>query len=201
MSIPRPVQIRSRLLVLPPALLVATLLASCAGDAPPSDSSDAAAADRTGIPDPSSASPTTGAPQVDGAVSFQVDGRAVELDYLPEDHNYYMRLGASVLARSGPDSEEQFVLILSGTDLRTHEIPGELPPEGAGSSIATAMQLVGFSYTDPSGQEWAGPGRVYVESFTEAGVLTARFDSVTIPHTDRELPDLTLTNGRVRAEL
>lgn len=199
MSTSHSVQIGAR--VLP--LLLAALLSSCGGDAPPGGD-DAGEADRTlssGSSDASSALPPDDAARIEGEVSFQVEGRAITLDYLPEGNNYYMRAAASVLARSGPEEEEQFMLVFMSTDLRAHDIPGEFPPQSSGSSIATAMQSVGFSYIDPTGEEWAGPGRVFVESFSDAGVLTASFESVTIPHTDRERPDLTLTNGRIRAWL
>lgn len=172
-------------------------LAACGGDGTPED----AAIDR-GRPEATDARAEESAAAVaEGTVSFQVDGRPVELDFLPDDANYYMRAAAAVLAKRDRDEPEQFMLIFMSTDLRAHDIPGEFPPEGVGSSIQTAMQSVAFSYIDSAGQEWAGPGRVHVESFTDDGVLTATFDAVTLPHTDRELPDITLTDGRVRATL
>jgi hypothetical protein len=160
------------------------------GRAQPSESSD-----------PGSARPPGDPARVQGEVSFQVDGRAVTLAYLPEGNNDCMRAATSVLARSGPEGEEQFMLVFMSTDLRAHDIPGEFPPQSSGSSIATAMQSVGFSCIDPTGEEWAGPGRDFVESFSDVGVITASLESVTIPHTNRERPDLTLTHGRIRASL
>lgn len=143
----------------------------------------------------------SGAMTAEGSVSFQVDGRRVDLGFLPADGNYYMKAAATVVAKAGSGEPEQFMLMFVSTDLRAHDIPGGFPPEGAGSSLRTAMQSVGFSYIDTAGQEWAGPGRVHVESFTDGGVLTATFDAVTLPHTNKELPNITLTDGSIRATL
>ena len=51
------------------------------------------------------------------------------------------------------------------------------------------------------GTEWAGPGRIHVESFSEDGRLVATFDEVTLPHTKGIEPDLTLSNGRLETTL
>lgn len=173
------------------------VLAACGGDG----TSEDASIDRDAREAAEAQAEESAATVAEGAVSFQIDGRQVDLGYLPADANYYMRAAAAVLAKRGRGEPEQFILTFVSTDLRAHDIPGEFPPEGAGSSIQTAMQSVAFSYIDPAGQEWAGPGRVQVESFTDDGVLTVTFDAVTLPHTDKELPDITLTDGRVRATL
>lgn len=180
-----------------PWLAVVVALAACGGGEP-----DEGAGDRgDGTPSARADARQSATAVAEGSVSFRVDGELIELDFLPADANLYMKVASSVVAKRGPGEPEQLTVSFISTDLRAHDIPGEFPPAGAGSSVQTAMQLVGFSYTDPTGEEWAGPARVHVESFDDDGVLTATFDDVTLPHTDKELPDITLTDGRIRATL
>lgn len=177
---------------------VAAALAACGGGEP----ADERAGERgDGTPSASADARESATAGAEGSVSFRVDGELIELDFLPSDANLYMKVVSTVVAKRGPGEPEQLTVSFVSTDLRAHDIPGEFPPAGAGSSIQTAMQSVGFSYTDPTGKEWAGPGRVHVESFDDDGVLTATFNDVTLPHTDKELPDITLTDGRIRATL
>jgi hypothetical protein len=49
--------------------------------------------------------------------------------------------------------------------------------------------------------EHAGPGKVHVGSFGDDGVITGTFDGVTLPHTEKTLPDLTLDAGHFSARV
>lgn len=49
--------------------------------------------------------------------------------------------------------------------------------------------------------EWAGPGRLLVESFGPDGLLEARFYAVSIPHTGKRLSNIVLDQGRLRVRL
>ena len=63
------------------------------------------------------------------------------------------------------------------------------------------MATVGFIYSDPEGVEWAGPGRIHVESFGNDGIVQGTFDQVTLPQVDNERPEITLTGGSFRARI
>jgi hypothetical protein len=181
------------------SLLIIAVLAGCGGGGSADESSNSGNDARP--PSETAAGGDETDATIDGSVSFRIDETEIALDFLPADESYYGKLSSAVVARRGRGEPEQLVVTFLGTNLREHAIPGEFPPEGAGTSISTAMQSVGFSYTDPNDDEWAGPGRIYVESFSDAGVLTATFDAVTLPHTDDERPDITLSGGRLRAAL
>lgn len=145
--------------------------------------------------------PVTAAAASAGSASFEVDGEGRDFGFLPADENYYGRMSSGVVAKPKAGASEQLRITFLSMDLRSQEIPGELPPADAGTTIANAMQMVGFSYMDAAGHEWAGPGRIYIESFGDDGTLVARFSSVSLPHTDDERPAITLANGSVTAKL
>ena len=141
-----------------------------------------------------------GAPTVEGLVEFETGGERITLDFLPDGGNHYLRIASAIVAQAGPSSTERFQIVFSGIDLRAHEYPAELPPERDMTDIRSAMMMVGFSWIAASGEEWAGPARVHIESFDD-GVLEGTFGEVILPHTDDELPPLTVTNGSFRARL
>ncbi len=64
-----------------------------------------------------------------------------------------------------------------------------------------AMASVGFSYVDENGREWAGPGRLRLEAFGRDGVVTGSFTGVSLPHTEKTLPNVTLADGTFRARI
>lgn len=68
-------------------------------------------------------------------------------------------------------------------------------------NAASAMASVGFGYIDEQGREWAGPGQINIESFGSDGVLEGTFADVSLPHTDKQLPNVNLANGHVIAQI
>ena len=64
-----------------------------------------------------------------------------------------------------------------------------------------AMATVGFIYINDAGQEWAGPGSLHVTSFGPDGVIRGTFANVELPHTDKQLPKIVLTDGQFRARI
>jgi len=63
-----------------------------------------------------------------------------------------------------------------------------------------AMASVGFGYINTDGVEWAGPGKIWIESM-EGGLLQGSFDQVLLPHTEQELPAVTLNGGVFRVRI
>jgi hypothetical protein len=144
---------------------------------------------------------TTTSAQVSGAVgrvTFTVDGRSLAFDHLPAGASYYTPLASALSAKPGPDSPETLTIIFMSMDLRALEYPAELPDRDRFPAMAAAT--IGFGYIDATGQEWAGPGRIHVESF-DGSTLVARFSNVSLPHTDKARPDIVLGDGEVRAAL
>lgn len=139
-----------------------------------------------------------------GSVSLAVDGAEKSFDYLPESGSMYTKLSSSIAAHPESGSKEMLTITFFSIDLKEHEYPADLPlPKNAGKPMSpmAAMASVGFSYIDADGVEWAGPGKVRVESFDGTGVIQGTFDQVTLPHTDKEHPDITLTAGTFRARI
>lgn len=141
---------------------------------------------------------------VEGGVAFSLGGEAKRYEYLSADHSYYNRLGSRIAAKPAAGATEQLSVTLLGIDLGAFDFPVELPPPRVarpkGNPLA-AMASVGFSYVDASGQEWAGPGRLLVESFGPDGLLEARFYAVSIPHTGKRLSNIVLDQGRLHVRL
>ena len=63
------------------------------------------------------------------------------------------------------------------------------------------MASVGFSYIDEAGREWAGPGRLRIEAFGRDGVVTGSFTDISLPHTGKQLANVTLHDGTFRARI
>lgn len=139
-----------------------------------------------------------------GTVSFMVGGEAKTFGYVPEERAVYMSLATSIVARPEPGATETLSITISGIDLKTRSFPEQLPPARDRSqqvTIQQAMQSVGMSYMAADGAEWAGPARLQIESFGNDGVIRGTFDGVVLPHTDKELPDVTLTAGEFEATI
>ena len=130
-------------------------------------------------------------------MTFTAAGESHVLEHLPEGSNYYTPLASQTGARLSADSPVGLTITFLSMDLGAFQYPLELPSRPQGGLPAGN---VGFSYTDADGREWAGPGRILVESF-EGGVLVARFEEVRLPHVDREHPEITLSGGEVRAAI
>ncbi|HVS13694.1 MAG TPA: hypothetical protein VMV46_07210 [Thermoanaerobaculia bacterium] len=184
-----------------PTLAITLLLAACGADdaGPPAGGADPAAGGAT------SASEATAAeePSV-GTLRFTVDGAERTFDYLPDSENVYVRLSSIVRAQPEPGSTEALQITFLSLDLKGHTYPAELPPPKditQNLTPAQAMATVGFSYVDPNGDEWAGPGKIRIESFDNDGVLRGSFDQVEIPHTDGAKPEVTLGAGSFRAKI
>ncbi len=139
-----------------------------------------------------------------GATSFTVDTRPRRFDSMPDDHNNYTPLASTLLARPADGAREQLMINFLSMDLKKLKYPIDLPrPRTAGQPFdpLAAMAAAGFSYRDETGREWAGPGRVRLESFGRDGVVTGSFTNVSLPHTGKTLPNITLANGTFRARL
>lgn len=188
------------------SLLLAALCASCSGGGGSSGSDSVAAAaglTQGVVPAAPSAAPAPGE-HVPGGASFTVDGSLLQFDALPEGHNYYTSMASQVTARPRVDAAEQLSITFASMDLRQLQYPVQLPgPRQAGTlfdPLAT-MAGVGFSYRTEDGREWAGPGNVRIAQFGRDGVIVGSFTDVTLPHTDRQLPDISLSDGTFRARI
>jgi hypothetical protein len=139
-----------------------------------------------------------------GGAAFIVDGQALQFDALPSGHNYYTPMASQVTTRPRVDAVEQLSITFAAIDLRKLELPAELPrPRMPDTPLdpMSAMVRVGFSYRTEEGVEWAGPGRVHIDRFGPDGVIEGRFDGIRLPHTDQQLPDITLSAGAFRAQI
>jgi hypothetical protein len=179
------------------ALFCGLFLLGCPGNdeepLPPEPARETAA----GEPVPTEeSSPAT----VPGRMTFLLDGERREFDFLPYRDNFYRSIVSSITAKPSADSTEQLRIHITNIDLREAETPGELPPAGAGLTLETAGQMVMFAYTDEAGEGWGTAGRIHVESFDD-DTLSATFSDLTLAHSEREKPNITVTDGSVRAEL
>jgi hypothetical protein len=178
-------------------LIVAGAVAGCGSDREPAAKTASA---QTGSGHQVQVTQATSA----GTVAFVIDGEEKRFDFLPRSGNQYSPLASSVVAKASADSKETLTITFMAIDLAKQNYPVELPlPKTIGQTVdpMAAMANVGFSYVDPAGTEWAGPGKVYVESFSADGLIAATFTDVSVPHTDKELPNVILTNGSIRAQI
>ncbi len=182
--------------VWPAGLLAVVMCVGCGGGRE-TPATDAAA--------PATAATPAAAPAAAsvGSVAFAVDGVRKEFDTLLAADNKYTPLGSSVRARPTAGTGHLQITFLS-LDLRKQDYPVDLPLPKGGMKIVdpmAAMASIGFSYIDETGQEWAGPGRVHVESFGADGVIEGTFTDVSLPHVDKARPNIVLTGGTFRARL
>lgn len=139
-----------------------------------------------------------------GRVALTIEGEEKRLDYLPASGNHYSPLASSVMAKASAESNDSLTITFMAIDLAKLNYPIELPlPKAVGQNVdpMAAMASVGFVYIDKAGTEWAGPGKVSVESFSADGQIAGTFTNVSVPHTDKELPHVILMNGSFRAQI
>jgi hypothetical protein len=89
-------------------------------------------------------------------------------------------------------------------DLGEQTYPVQQPvPKNIGQPMdpMMAMATVGFIYIDDEGTEWAGPGSIYVGSFRPDGTIEDTFSDVSLPHTDKTLPNVTVTDGSLKVRI
>jgi hypothetical protein len=184
-----------------PLLVTILLLAACGGGQGEPPAENAAAG---GEPAVSPSEPPGDPERSVGTMRFTVDGVEIRFDHLADSENVYVPLSSIVRAQPAPGATEALQITFLSLDLKKHSYPTELPqPKDltGGLSPMEAMASVGFSYVDAAGDEWAGPGKVRIESFGNDGVLRGSFDQVTIPHTDGQKPEVTLGSGDFRVEI
>lgn len=139
-----------------------------------------------------------------GAVAFMIEGEEKRFDYLPKSGNHYSPFASSVMAKASAESDETVTITFMAIDLTKLNYPIELPlPKTVGQNVdpMAAMASVGFIYIDKAGTEWAGPGKITLESFSTDGQIAGTFTNVSVPHTDKELPNVSLMNGSFRAQI
>lgn len=143
-------------------------------------------------------------PGLDGHVRFAVDGNVKSFEFIAPEHTFYNRLASKIHAQSSRDSREAATIIFTNVDLEMLDYPVELPlPREAADPGKPTMSviMIGFGYIDRDGNEWAGPGRLHLDSFLADGTVSGSFTDVSLPHTDKELPNIVLQEGRFTASL
>lgn len=178
-------------------LLSIGLSAGCTDEAPPSVTEASAG------PPPDS-SPAATATRDRGAITVSINGDEKIFDDILADNTYYTQLASQVTAGTAGEATARLQMTFSMLNLRDFDYPVNLPPPKDFTNPMdpmTAGAVVGFSYIDPDGTEWAGPGNVRVESYGSDGVLSGSFSDVTLPHTDKQLPNVLLTDGTFRVRI
>lgn len=185
-----------------PVITAASVLIACNAQQEPSRR-DAASASPVTQPEVSASSARV-APGTAGQVRFTVDGTPKDFGFIAAEHTSYNRLASKIQAQPSPDSRESATIIFSNVDLKELGYPIELPlPRDLRdpSKPMMAMIMIGFAYIDQDGTEWAGPGRVRIDSFLPDGTISGTFTDISLPHTEKELPNVVLSNGRFTAAL
>lgn len=139
-----------------------------------------------------------------GSVRFMVDGRSKSFDFISSDHTSYSTLASKIQAQPAPGSKESITTTFLNVDLKKLDYPIELPlprDEVDPRQAMMALIQVGFGYTDENGSEWAGSGRVHLDSLQPDGTLAGSFGSVSLPHTEKELPNIVLNHGDLSVRL
>lgn len=134
-----------------------------------------------------------------GSISFSVDGEPKHFDYISGDHTFYTTVASKIHGQASGRSSETVTVILSNVNLKKLDYPIELPlPRDAiePSQAMMAMITIGFGYTDGEDNEWGGSGRIKLESLLPNGTLSGSFSNVSLPHVDKQLPNVVLTDGR-----
>lgn len=141
---------------------------------------------------------------IPGEVSFVVRGEPKRFEHLPQAHNHYSRLASQLTAQPSAGATEKVMITFLTVDLKKLAYPIDLPPSRDPSQTAdpaAAMATVGLSYTDSEGNEWAGPGRIQLESLQPDGTLSGSFTQLSLPHTEKALPNLDVSDGRFQVNL
>jgi len=189
-------------------LIVAATLAGCGGREHPAstaaaDESPTSAATAAKSSSPAAGSSSTEAAKSAGSVAFEVDGKAKRFDNLVPTENYYTPAASQIKAKS-TSSGAQLRITFFSMDLKKLSYPVDLPqPRNVHKPMdpASLMASVGFSYVDDQGREWAGPGKIHIESLGPDGTIEATFDGVSIPHTEEKRPNIVLDHGTVHAKI
>lgn len=182
---------------------LAVVLTACGGESPQgaADANEGGAPKETAVTVPTETAPSE---TTVGSVTFAVDGNEKGFEYLPESGSVYNPLASTIRAHLETGSTESLAIHFMSIDLKQLTYPAELPlpkdPSKPMSPMA-AMASVGFDYIDAEGVEWAGPGKIQIESFDNNGTIRGSFDQVKLPHTDKEHHDITLTNGSFSARI
>lgn len=137
-------------------------------------------------------------------ITVSINGAEKTFDKILTDHTYYTRLASQLTAEASGETNTRLQITFATINLREVDYPGDLPPPKDFTKPMdpmTAGVMIGFSYTDMDGTEWAGPGKIHVESYESDGVISGSFADVSIPHTEKELPNAVLTNGEFRVRL
>ncbi len=177
-------------------LLSGSLYAGCSTDEPPPVAE--------AVPDPVSTAPAARAATGEGSITASINGTKLTFDNVLADHTYSTGLASQIIATASAEDNPRFRITFASLNLRNLDYPVDLPPPKDFSKPMDPMQagaMVGFGYTDANGTEWAGPGEIRVESFESDGMITGSFSNVSIPHTQKELPDAVLTDGTFRVRI
>ena len=185
------------------AIATILILTACGG----SQSQEATEADEAAASAPAPTEPAGQSPaeeSTDGSAAFTVDGSEKSFGFLPKSACVYNPLASTLRAHSEAGSTESIAIHFMSIDLKKLTYPTELPlPRDPSQPMdpMAAMASVGFGYINAEGVEWAGPGKIQIESFGNDGVIRGTFDQVSLPDTDKEHPDMALTNGSFSARI
>lgn len=185
-----------------------TLLCVACNDTAPTSSTDDLPAEPTELielAEPTEVAAPTQIAETDQSnsnpqIAFSINGQEMQFDYLAADESAFTPYASSIKARPAEDSAESLTILFLSADLSKLDYPIELPVRQGGSNSILQMATIGFGYIDDEGNEWAGPGKVTLDSF-EAGTLTGSFGSVKLPHTEKTLADIMIGNGYFQAQL
>ena len=126
---------------------------------------------------------------VPGVIVFTIGEMEHKFEFLPDAANFYLPGVSAVSAKPASDAPEELTLNFLYMDIKTLAYPVLL------------RNKAGIIYVDSEGTEWAGPAHVTLESFSADGILTGSFTNVSLPHTEKTLPNVVLSNGRIEVQL
>lgn len=177
-------------------LLSATFYAGCTADEPPPVAE--------AVRNPVSTAPAAQAATIEGSITVSINGAEMVFDNVLADHTYSTGLASQITAAASAEPNTRFRITFASLNLRNLDYPADLPPPRDFAKPMDPMlagAMVGYGYIDAKGTEWAGPGKIRVESFESDGIITGSFTDVPIPHTQKELPDAVLTDGTFRVRI
>jgi len=186
------------------ALTAATVLFGACGGAPSQTATDLDKGDAPATAPAAQDEQDATEESITGSVTLSVDGNEKSLGYLPKSGGTYTPLASSIRAHSEAGSTESLAIHFMSIDLKKLTYPTQLPlPKDPSKPMdpMSAMASVGFGYINAEGVEWAGPGKIQIEFFDNDGTIRGTFDQVSLPHTDKELPNITLSGGTFSARI
>ena len=137
-----------------------------------------------------------------GTVAFKLDGVEQNFEHMQRSGTVYNPMVTTLRAEPQAGSTERFIIHISLVDLKKLTYPNDLPRDRSQqSSGPPMMDSVVMSYTNAEGAKWTGPGKVRIESFGNDGIVQGTFDGVQLPHKEKELPDIVLTDGTFRVQI